>query len=724
MGVLLEKLLNNLEAAATARPPAAATAPDIRTGVKINLLDRLSRPAVASDSSGSTTAAAIVAGVHANATVGDGAEPCFPLRADPGLDIARAAVPAAAAAAAAKEEEQPGFARPHDLAHDAEDGTRDSGGAALVLKGVGEGEGGSFFRALKGLQGLFRRQLTTTPQAISSAVEGYYQKQAAAFATQQQQGRGLRTTPQSINSAVEAYYAKQAEALNHQHLHGRGLKTTPQSINSAVEAFYQHQAAAFQHQQQQEQEQEQGRQPGLHGRRLQTTPQSTESAVEAYYEQLARAWKREQHQQNQLRSGARPLSPPPPPQRQLQQQQKKNQKQASQQPQQIRGLRTTPQSINSAVESYYKQQEGAYKKEQQHGRKLHTPQSANSAVESYYQQQEAAFKKQHGQQQQQHGRKLHTPQSANSAVESYYQQQEAAFKKQHEQQQQQHGRKLETTPQSTATAVEAYYQQLEKAFKHQQQHKGRKLMMSLEDAPSMLEPAAPQVKPQEEQQGVSASGNDAGTVAAGDDAGTVAGVDSADMLADGAELSSVGCSKITSSSSRDADNDNSSSNSNSNRPDSSGSSSSRENSHSSSTSRIKGKARSDYKLFLYSGHDTTLMPLLAALGEDLTEWPAFASHLVLELWELRGHYYVNILYNGQQIKGMKHLGHDRPPQGGHRKGGLAGGRGLERGFSGERLGKADADKGKKLGWIPLERLRERVNEYTVSEAGYQAECRI
>lgn len=34
------------------------------------------------------------------------------------------------------------------------------------------------------------------------------------------------------------------------------------------------------------------------------------------------------------------------------------------------------------------------------------------------------------------------------------------------------------------------------------------------------------------------------------------------------------------------------------------------------------------RMLLYSGHDTTLMPLLLALGQDLTDWPPYMSHLV------------------------------------------------------------------------------------------------
>ena len=34
------------------------------------------------------------------------------------------------------------------------------------------------------------------------------------------------------------------------------------------------------------------------------------------------------------------------------------------------------------------------------------------------------------------------------------------------------------------------------------------------------------------------------------------------------------------------------------------------------------------RLALYSGHDTTIMPLLVTLGVDLSHWPAYVSNLV------------------------------------------------------------------------------------------------
>jgi hypothetical protein len=38
------------------------------------------------------------------------------------------------------------------------------------------------------------------------------------------------------------------------------------------------------------------------------------------------------------------------------------------------------------------------------------------------------------------------------------------------------------------------------------------------------------------------------------------------------------------------------------------------------------------KLVVYSGHDTTLTPLAAALGIPLLSWPPYSSHIELELW--------------------------------------------------------------------------------------------
>jgi hypothetical protein len=43
------------------------------------------------------------------------------------------------------------------------------------------------------------------------------------------------------------------------------------------------------------------------------------------------------------------------------------------------------------------------------------------------------------------------------------------------------------------------------------------------------------------------------------------------------------------------------------------------------------------KLVVYSGHDTTLTPLAAALGVPLRSWPPFSSHMELELWRHKSH---------------------------------------------------------------------------------------
>jgi hypothetical protein len=63
-----------------------------------------------------------------------------------------------------------------------------------------------------------------------------------------------------------------------------------------------------------------------------------------------------------------------------------------------------------------------------------------------------------------------------------------------------------------------------------------------------------------------------------------------------------------------------------------------------------------------AGHDTTIMPLLAAFGGDawLTEWAPYASHLIFELYEKASSspsssrrqspdYFVRILYQGKPM---------------------------------------------------------------------------
>ncbi len=58
------------------------------------------------------------------------------------------------------------------------------------------------------------------------------------------------------------------------------------------------------------------------------------------------------------------------------------------------------------------------------------------------------------------------------------------------------------------------------------------------------------------------------------------------------------------------------------------------------------------KMQLYSGHDTTLMPLLVALGYKLEEWPPFMSNLIFELYwsEARRTHVVKIYFNRELLR--------------------------------------------------------------------------
>ena len=70
--------------------------------------------------------------------------------------------------------------------------------------------------------------------------------------------------------------------------------------------------------------------------------------------------------------------------------------------------------------------------------------------------------------------------------------------------------------------------------------------------------------------------------------------------------------------------------------------------------------RTPPKLALFSGHDTTLMPILATLGPDVwsgTEWSPYASMILIEIYEMRGNskgqsapfpsgYAFRLIYNG------------------------------------------------------------------------------
>ena len=60
-----------------------------------------------------------------------------------------------------------------------------------------------------------------------------------------------------------------------------------------------------------------------------------------------------------------------------------------------------------------------------------------------------------------------------------------------------------------------------------------------------------------------------------------------------------------------------------------------------------------HQVYMYSGHDTTIMPLLATLGQDVTVWPPYVSNVIFEMWESQGsgkkQQYVRVLVNGKEI---------------------------------------------------------------------------
>ncbi|KAJ2806225.1 hypothetical protein H4R20_001769 [Coemansia guatemalensis] len=69
-------------------------------------------------------------------------------------------------------------------------------------------------------------------------------------------------------------------------------------------------------------------------------------------------------------------------------------------------------------------------------------------------------------------------------------------------------------------------------------------------------------------------------------------------------------------------------------------------------SHIAGKA-GNLKFALYSGHDSTIWPLLVLLGADDKSilWPPYASNLALELWKKHdGGRVVRVIFNGQVLR--------------------------------------------------------------------------
>jgi lysosomal acid phosphatase len=57
-----------------------------------------------------------------------------------------------------------------------------------------------------------------------------------------------------------------------------------------------------------------------------------------------------------------------------------------------------------------------------------------------------------------------------------------------------------------------------------------------------------------------------------------------------------------------------------------------------------------YKYILYSAHDSTVMPVISAIGVPLDSTPPYASNISFELFKTDENYYVNVRYNGKDIK--------------------------------------------------------------------------
>lgn len=57
-------------------------------------------------------------------------------------------------------------------------------------------------------------------------------------------------------------------------------------------------------------------------------------------------------------------------------------------------------------------------------------------------------------------------------------------------------------------------------------------------------------------------------------------------------------------------------------------------------------------LTLWSGHDTSVIPMLNALGLWRGAWAPYAAQLVFEIWEdANGAFYIRIIYNGEVLSG-------------------------------------------------------------------------
>ncbi len=57
----------------------------------------------------------------------------------------------------------------------------------------------------------------------------------------------------------------------------------------------------------------------------------------------------------------------------------------------------------------------------------------------------------------------------------------------------------------------------------------------------------------------------------------------------------------------------------------------------------------EHKFILYSGHDTSILPAMSALGAPLEATPPYASNMCFELYQDKDDYHVKVRYNGMDI---------------------------------------------------------------------------
>lgn len=91
------------------------------------------------------------------------------------------------------------------------------------------------------------------------------------------------------------------------------------------------------------------------------------------------------------------------------------------------------------------------------------------------------------------------------------------------------------------------------------------------------------------------------------------------------------------------------------------------------------------RLVLISGHDSTIVPFLAALGLFDNQWPPYAAHVRVELGSTPSGHVARVLYQGLPLA----------------------------------VGETAADP---AGWVPLASLRSLLQRSATTEAEYRAEC--